>query len=194
MSWEKHNRGSVLSRMIKKIARKIYGTILYRISPVKYARKIGVSVGENCWFNGKVSFGSEPYLVSIGNHVCLAGKGTIFITHEGAHWVLMGMDEKYNDTFGYGRITIKDNVFIGSGTTILRGVTIGENVIVGACSLVNKSLPANGVYAGVPAKYICSIDEWKEKFLAQMPEYDKENYRKNKKQEVLKIVDKGRTR
>lgn len=173
--------------------KKIYRWILFQISPIKYARKIGVKVGSNCRFNRNISFGSEPYLVSIGNHVSFSGRGATFITHEGGHWVLKGLDKKYEETFGYGRITIGDNVFIGSGVTFLKGVTVGENVIIGACSLVNKSLSANGVYAGVPAKYICSLDEWKEKFLAQMPEYDKENYRKNKKDEVLKIVDRIRT-
>ena len=62
--------------------------------------------------------------------------------------------------------------------------------MVGACSLVNKSLEPNSVYAGVPAKRICSIEEFTEKFLADMPEFDLENYRKNKKDEVLKMVDK----
>lgn len=174
--------------------KRIYRYILNQISPIKYARKIGVKVGKNCRFNRNISFGSEPYLISIGNHVSFSVRGATFITHEGGHWVLKGLDKKYEDTFGFGRITIGDNVFIGSGVTFLRGVTVGENVIIGACSLVNKSLPANGVYAGVPAKYICSIDEWKEKFLAEMPEFDRENYYSNNKEEVLKIVDQFKTR
>ena len=95
---------------------------------------------------------------------------------------------------GYGRITVEDNVFIGKGTTILRGVTIGQNTVVGAKSLVNKSLEPNSVYAGVPAKRICSIYEFRDKFLADMPEFDLENYRKNKKDEVLKMVDKFKKR
>lgn len=135
-----------------------------------------------------MGFGSEPYLISIGNHVLISG--AFFITHEGAHWVLKGLDPSLKNTFGYGRITICDNVYIGHQCTILHGVTIGENTVVGACSLVNKSLEPNSVYAGVPAKRICSIDEFKEKFLSEMPEFDLENYKANKKDEVLKIVDK----
>ena len=159
----------------------VYELALSYLSPLRYAKKIGVSLGKNCRILGRTDFGTEPYLIELGDHVCLGGRGTTFITHEGAHWVLKGKDSKYNDTFGYGRIIVKDNVYIGSGTTILRGVTIGENVIVGACSLVNKSLPANAVYAGVPAKRICSLEEWERKFMEDMPAYDKENYRKNKK-------------
>ena len=132
-------------------------------------------------------------IISIGNHVLIAG--ATFITHEGAHWVLKGLEpEKFKDTFGYGRITVCDNVYIGRNTTVLRGVTIGENTIVGACSLVNKSLEPNSVYAGVPAKKICSLDEFREKFLSDMPEFDLQNYKTNKKDEVLKIVDKFKKR
>ena len=107
-------------------------------------------------FYGKISFESDSYVISIGNHVLIAG--CTFITHEGAHWVFKGMDpERYKNTFGYGCITICDNVYIGSNCTILRGVTIGENTVVGACSLVNKSLEPNSVYAGVPARLIKNI-------------------------------------
>ena len=56
-----------------------------------------------------------------------------------------------------------DNVFIGSGTRILSNIRIGSNVIVGAGSLVNKDIPDNSVYAGVPARRICSFDEYVEK-------------------------------
>ena len=182
--------------MIKKAIKTLYCTLYSRISPVAYARKIGVTVGQDCELLNVVSYGSEPWLITIGNHVRLAGgRGVAFITHEGAHWVLKGLDkEKYKDIIGYGRITIKDNVFIGSGTTILRGVTIGENVVVGACSLVNKSLAPNAVYAGVPAKRICSLEEWEAKVMEDVPEYDLENYNRNKKDEVLRIIDKFKKR
>ena len=88
-----------------------------------------------------------------------------------------------------GKLELKNNVYIGINVTILRGVTIGKNTIIGACSLVNHSCEPNSVYAGVPARKICSLDEWKEKFLADMPKYDLKNYKLNKKEEVLKIVE-----
>lgn len=56
-----------------------------------------------------------------------------------------------------------NNVFIGSGTRILYNTRIGNNVIIGSDSLVNKDLPDNSVYAGVPARYICSFNEYVEK-------------------------------
>lgn len=51
-------------------------------------------------------------------------------------------------------ILLERNVWIGANTTILKGVTIGENTVVGAMSLVNKDLPSNSVCAGNPAKKI----------------------------------------
>jgi len=180
--------------MYKKLKR-LYLLVLSFVSYEKYARKIGVKLGKDCCLLGRPSFGSEPYLVSLGDHVLTAGGKISIITHEGGHWVLQGLNpEKYKNIFGYGRITIGNNVYIGDQTTILRGVTVGDNVIIGARSLVNKSLPANGVYAGVPAKRICSLEEWEQKFMADMPEFDLENYKNNKKDEVLKIVDKFRAR
>ena len=172
--------------------KKLYYAYLRKFNPKKYAIKSGVQLGENVRFTGRIGFGSEPYLISIGNHVCIAGAE--FINHDGAAWVLRGLDPNCGELVGYGRIVIKDNVFIGKGTTILRGVTIGENTIVGACSLVNKSLEPNSVYAGVPAKRICSIEEYRDKFIADMPQFDLQNYKKNKKEEVLKMVDKFRKR
>lgn len=170
------------------IFKKIYYKALRYFNYIKYAEKIGVNIGSDCRLLGQPDFGTEPYLVSIGNHVSISG-GCCFITHEGAHWVLKGLDSKFNTTFGYGRIVIHDNVYIGYGVTVLRGVTIGENTIVGARSLVNKSLDANSIYAGVPAKKICTLEEWAEKFLDDMPEYDLNNYKRDKKKEVLRIVD-----
>lgn len=169
--------------------KELFNNLSQKSNPTKWCKKHQIKLGKDVRFTGPMDFGSEPYLIEIGNHVTIAG--ATFITHEGGHWVIKGLkDYDGKDCFGYGRIIIKDNVFIGRNTTILRGVNIGENVIVGACSLVNKSLEPNAVYAGVPAKRICSIEEFKTKFLGEMPEYDEINYRKNKKDEILKIVDK----
>lgn len=55
-------------------------------------------------------------------------------------------------------VQIGNNVWLGSRVMILKGVTIGENSVVGAMSLVTKSLPANSVAAGVPAKLVRSFE------------------------------------
>jgi len=55
-------------------------------------------------------------------------------------------------------IRIKKNAWIGAGATILPGVTIGENSIVAAGSVVNKDVPDNCIVGGVPAKFIKAIE------------------------------------
>jgi acetyltransferase-like isoleucine patch superfamily enzyme len=55
-------------------------------------------------------------------------------------------------------VCIEENVFIGAHSTILKGVTIGQNSIVGACSVVTKSIPANEIWAGNPARFIKKIN------------------------------------
>ena len=54
-------------------------------------------------------------------------------------------------------VKIKNNVFIGAKYIILKGVTIGENSVVGAGSVVTKSIPANQIWAGNPAKFIRNL-------------------------------------
>ena len=54
-------------------------------------------------------------------------------------------------------VKIKRNAWLGAGTIVCPGVTIGENSVIGAGSVVTKNVPDNAVYAGVPAKFIKNI-------------------------------------
>ena len=57
----------------------------------------------------------------------------------------------------HGKVVLKNNCSVGSHSTILPGVTIGKNSIVGAHSLVNKDIPDNVIAFGIPAKVIKKI-------------------------------------
>lgn len=129
--------------------------------PFEYAKKIGVNLGENVKVNQFVDYGSEPYLISIGDNTVLSLNIT-FTNHDGSLSVLRYLYNEQNIDL-IKPIKIGKNCFIGINSTILYGVNIGDNVIVGACSLVTKDLESNAVYAGVPAKRICSIKEFYEK-------------------------------
>lgn len=124
-------------------------------------KKMGVRMGKNCNIFGGVSFGSEPYLVELGDNVRITA-GTQFITHDGGVYVLriLGLLPE-GDIFG--QIKVGSNVFIGLRSIIMPGVTIGDNVIIGAGSLVTKDIPSNSVAAGNPAKVLKTIDEYFEK-------------------------------
>ena len=160
-----------------------------RSGGVKLARKKGVSIGEDCHLVSMPKWGSEPWLITLGNHIEVSSD-VHFITHDGSTWVFRNQD-RYKDVIRYGKIEIKDNCFIGARTTILQGVTIGPNSVVGACSLVNKDVEPNSVYACIPAKRICSIEEYAEKCLSQTPDYNKQAYKYNKQKEVMRVLAKS---
>lgn len=85
------------------------------------------------------------------------------ITHDGIHSVLNKKFLTREFVEKVGCIEIMDNVFISADVTILYNVRIGSNVIIGSNTLVNRDLPGNAVYAGTPARRICSFDEYVEK-------------------------------
>lgn len=117
--------------------------------------------GEHCFFQ-PFNFGSEPYLISFGNNVHVAAKVT-FITHDVTSLMFNYIDSSKDYSIRYGEISIVDNVFIGTNSTILYDVKIGNNVIIGAGSLINKNIPDGVIVAGVPGKIIGSFDKYKEK-------------------------------
>lgn len=117
-------------------------------------------IGDNCMTMFR-KIPLYPKLISLGNNVWIASD-VLFVPHDVIHCML---NNKYNTakyTENIGCIDIRDNVFIGSNSTILPNVTIGSDTIVAAGSLVNKSI-SGGVYAGVPAKYVCSLEDFIEK-------------------------------
>lgn len=144
----------------------ILKTILRKYSKKKdicsYLRNQGLQMGEGCSIEGSVTVGSEPYLISLGNHVRV-NPGVKFITHDGGVWVLRGMNSEYQDIDLFGRITVGDNVHIGTDATIMPGVHIGSNCIIGCGAIVTKDIPDNSVAAGVPARVIKTIEEYEEK-------------------------------
>ncbi|SDP70901.1 acyltransferase [Desulforhopalus singaporensis] len=136
--------------------------VRYRLFPVEFLRENGATIGVDCRFLSNFIC-TEPYLLRIGDHVSI-GYGVELLPHEGAVWVLRGL-EKDDNLDRFAPIQIGNNVFIGNGVKVLPGVVIGDNVVVGANSVVCKKLDSNAVYGGVPAHWICSIEEFRSKHL-----------------------------
>ncbi len=150
--------------LLKKILLKIkYGPKATNKSYTNYLRKKGIIIGSNVEFNSPWTIDIDyikPWLVSIGNNVLISSHVRI-ISHGADRRILQN---KYGDVLGSsGQILIGDNVFIGIGTIILKNVKIGDNVVIGAGSVVTKNLDSNGVYAGNPARFIMSLDDFYEK-------------------------------
>lgn len=165
----------MLNRLMSFYRRRFY-------TAIAYAKFIGVSIGNDCHIATK-EFGSEPYLITIGNKVQVTN-GVRFLTHSGG-WCFRN---KYPNLDAFGKIIIKDNVYIGSSAIILPGVTIGCNTMIGAGSVVTKSVPDNTVVAGNPAKVIASIAEVERKFLSNNVESKGMNYL-DKKMYLLSLPD-----
>ena len=119
----------------------------------------GGKMGKNCEIYSSVLFGSEPYLIELGNNVRVT-EGVKFITHDGGLWTLRNMYDDMQKADYFGKITVKDNVHIGMNSVIMPGVTIGQNCVIGCGAVVTKDIPDNSVAVGVPAKVIETIDEY----------------------------------
>lgn len=139
--------------------KRILFSILKRLlHPNKIAKIQGVKFGKNCNF-GNVNFGSEPNFIKIGDNF-YSSSNVHFITHDGSVNVLRNLYPEYKNIDLFSPIIIGDNVFIGFGATILPGTRIENNVIIGAGSVVKGEIKSDSVYAGVPAKFICTIEEF----------------------------------
>lgn len=150
----------ILKETVKKI---IFRKKSSSKSYVKYLKKLGMKIGDGTIIYDPIHTMidlTRPWLIEIGENVKIT-YDVIILTH-GFEWSVI--KTKYNDVLGSaGKVKIGNNVFVGMRTTILKGVIIGDNVIIGANSLINKDIPSNVVVAGNPAKIVCSIEEYYEK-------------------------------
>lgn len=120
---------------------------------------------ENELFKPKLSIGNNVFInaychiacaeaINIGNNVLIASKVYIADHAHGKSDMESLKRAPINRRLITKPISIGDNVWIGEGASILMGVIIGDNCIIGANALVNKSFPPNSVIGGVPAKLI----------------------------------------
>lgn len=140
----------MIQKIIEKLRKSLY-------PPQKWAKYLGVNLGEHCMV-GKDHWSTEPYLITIGNHVQLTD-GVRLHTHGGGNSV-----RKFDPTFDcFGKVIIGDWVYVGAGSQIMPGVTIGEGALIAAGSIVTKSVAPGMVVAGNPARVLCTTAEYYEK-------------------------------
>lgn len=153
----------------------------------KYGRMLGVKIADTVRFTGLPNFGTEPWLISIGEH-CVITANVIFLNHDGAVNVVRGLGGKYADIMKFGKTTIEERAFIGLNSVIMPGVCIGAGSIIAACSCVTKDVPAGEVWGGVPAKKICTVQEYADKLYDISLDYRNEVSQLSEKKEISAIV------
>ena len=165
--------------MIKKLWNKFYRMYYTSSSDryVKYLRKRGVRIGGGTKFRSPETVEidtSRPELLEIGENVFIH-KGNVIMTHDWAGWCFINTHKEFYPS--HAKVKIGNNVWFGENVCVCKGVTIGDNCIIGIGSVVTKSIPANSVAAGVPARVICTYDEYVEKrskqYMQEAVEYGK---------------------
>lgn len=127
-----------------------------------------ISVGDNFFANYNCTI-LDVAKVKIGNNVFFAPDVSVFTAGHPIHPVAR------NSMYEYGiPVTIGNNVWIGGNTVICPGVTIGDNAVIGAGSLVTKDVPSNVVAAGNPCKVIREITDEDMQYYYKDQRFDQE--------------------
>lgn len=149
--------------MIRKIINKILKRNSSKKAELDFLISQGLKIGKNLRNHSNYPFDALfPWLISIGDNVCISSNVRILAHDTSTEYV--------NGYTKIGIIDIGDNVYIGHGVTILCNVRIGSNSIIGAGSVVTKDVPKGTVYAGNPARFICTIEQYKQKHIENLKE------------------------
>jgi maltose O-acetyltransferase len=113
----------------------------------------GVVIGQRCYINRDCWFDPGDSTITIGDHVVLASR--VMLSGAGHH---VGTHARRATGATSGPITIEAGCWIGAGAIILPGVSVAAGCIVGAGAVVTSSTEPDGVYVGVPARRLRTLD------------------------------------
>ncbi|EME7153294.1 chorismate mutase [Enterococcus faecium] len=141
-------RSQLLKETFGRTGKKIY------MEPViNFDYGYNIFVGENFYANFNCTF-LDVSTIEIGDNCMFAPNVQLYTATHPLHPV------KRNSGLEYAKpIKIGDDVWLGGGVIVTPGVTLGNNVVVGAGSVVTKSFPDNVVIAGNPARIIKTVEE-----------------------------------
>lgn len=149
-------------------------------------------IGSDVWLPASTWVDDDHcHLIRIEDH-CGFGAECMLLAHDAQ------MDEFLNAA-RIGRIVIRESSHIGARTVILPGVEIGPRTLVGAGSVVSRSLPPDTVCAGNPARVICTLDEYLARQRARIAdartfEYDHYEVRAASAERIREMVEATATR
>lgn len=152
--WKFNNLAPDLTSEMNDILKDLFGSIGERFiinQPFRCDYGCNIFLGEDCFINFNCTILDEAK-VTIGNNAFLGPNVSIFTACHPLD------PEKRNKFIEWAEpVTIGHNVWIGGNVTILPGVTIGDNVVIGAGAVVTRSIPSDVVVGGNPAKIFKNI-------------------------------------
>ncbi len=149
-----------------------------------YKKELGFKAGKNIRITGNITFGTEAYLLEFGSDITIT-QNVYFHTHDGGVWVFR---EEYPEINIFRKTKVGNNVFIGANSSIMPGVTIGDNVVIAAGSVVARDCDSDSVYGGVPARKIKTLAEYKEKVLKEAI-FTKSSDAEKRRAEIIEYVN-----
>lgn len=151
----------ILKKIINKIKHRIALTSTKQY--IQYLRENGAVIGNNVKFNNIKSTTidlTRPTLITIGDNVYIHKNFSLY-THDFVSGIFLNLYDDFIPSSGH--VIIGNNVRFGINCTVLKGTKIGDNCFIAAGAVVTKDIPANSIAGGVPAKVICSIEEYYKK-------------------------------
>lgn len=146
---------ATIRQRVRRVANGLRG-----VSDQDHLRDTGLQLGENVHIGyHTIIDASHRHLITIGDDVVIAPRVHI-LAHDASTKPLLGYTR-------IGLVNIGPRVFIGAGSLILPGVTIGEGSIIAAGSIVSRSIPAGSVAAGSPAVVVSTVEEYRAKRCAE---------------------------
>lgn len=169
---------------IERIVKRKYYYLLHKINPKKYKEKypnflrmLGVNIPKDYRENNHgfihptAQFdGNDFSLISIGKNTTISAN-VVILTHDYSITKALKVVGVEESARFLKPVSIGKNSFIGMNTIILPGKKIGDNVIVGAGSVVTKDIPDNVVAAGNPVRIVSSIFDWANKHIEEQDFY-----------------------
>lgn len=175
-----------IRKVFKTVERYLIQRLLYVNSRLymklylNYLKKRGMDIkgkpnyiGENVYFDG-----ADYSKINLNDNVTIS-REVMFLTHDySMHTVYKGLDienlqkvidkDNQDSLLILKGISVGKNSFIGARSSLLPGTKIGDNVLVGACSVVRGNIPDNSIVMGNPAKIVGNTDKWIDRKILQM--------------------------
>jgi acetyltransferase-like isoleucine patch superfamily enzyme len=126
-----------------------------RFDPTAHYTYAGISVGDHCSLGDRGIMLASDSRIIIGNHVIFGPEVAIIAGNHNIAEVGRYIGDVYDKRPGDDEdVVIEDDVWLGARVTVLKGVRIGRGSVVGACSVVMRSLPPYSIATGSPARVL----------------------------------------